>query len=126
MEINKYSMVTIGENLKYERYEVIEVDSHAIELKSVSNKSRQILLSEIKSLQVTGIKSSSGYSGTMEWGMRNPTFILPTTIWNNILTLFKRRSDIMHYIVTLSDDRKILIYCSNGSFNQRLKQIAEK
>ena len=119
-------MITIGENLKYERNEVVEVDSNAIKLKSASNKIKKILISEIKALELTGIKSNSGYSGTMEWGMRNPTFILPTTIWNNILSLFERRSDTLHYIVTISDDKKIIIYCSNGRFNQRLKQIVEK
>lgn len=119
-------MVTIGENLKYERNEVIEVDYSVIRLKSASNKTKQILISEIKTLELTGIKSSSGFTGTMEWGMKNPTFILPTTIWNNIISLFKRRNDILHYLVTLSDDKKSIIYCSDSRLNQKLKQITEK
>ncbi len=119
-------MVTIGENLKYERSEVVSVDSSIIELKGSPNKTKQIVISEIKKLEISGIKSNSGFSGTMEWGMRNPTFILPTTIWNNIISLFKRRNDTIHYKVTLSDDIKLIIYCSNGKFNQKLKQLAEK
>lgn len=119
-------MVTIGENLKYERSEVVAVDSSTIELKKPPYSTQKILISEIENLEITGIKSDSGFSGTMEWGMRNPTFILPTTIWNNIISLFKRRSDTFHYLVTLSDDKKIIIFCSNGKFNQILKQLAEK
>ena len=119
-------MVTIGENLKYERNEVVDVNNGVIQLKSAPNIKKQIRISEIKKLEVTAIKSNSGFSGTMEWGMRNPTFILPTTIWNNIISLFKRRNDIFHYLVTLSDGQKNIIYCSNGRINQKLKQIIEK
>ena len=119
-------MITIGENLKYERNEVVEVDNSAITLQGALNKTKQILISEIKTLELTGIKNNSGVSGTMEWGMRNPTFILPTTIWNNIISLFKRRNDIVHYLVTLSNGRKSIIYCSNGRLNQKLKQMIEK
>lgn len=119
-------MVTIGENLKYERSEVVSVDSRIIELKESPNKTKKIVISEIKKLEITGIRSNSGFSGTMEWGMRNPTFILPTTIWNNIISLFKRRNDILYYLVTLFDGKKSIIYCSNGRLNQKLKQIIEK
>lgn len=119
-------MVTIGENLQYPKYEVVDVNNSAIRLKSASTKTTQILISEIKKLELTGVKSNSGFSGTMEWGMRNPTFILPTTIWNNIISLFKRRNDIFHYLLTLADGKKSIIYCSSSGLNQKLKQISEK
>ena len=118
-------MVTIGENLQYERYDVIEVDNTIIKLKGRSTKTETMLISEIKALELTGSKSNSEFSGTMEWGMRNPTFILPTTIWNNIISLFKRRSDTLYYKATMSDDSKIIICSSSSEFNQKLKQIAQ-
>jgi hypothetical protein len=40
--------------------------------------------------------------------------------------LFKRRNDILHYLVTLSDGRKSIIYCSDGRLNRKLKQMIEK
>lgn len=119
-------MDTIGENLKYERFEVVALDSSTLELKKSPSKTKQINICEIKKLELTGIKSASGFSGTMEWGMRNPTFILPTTIWNNIISLFKRKNDTFFYKVTLLNDIKIIIYCSNSILNQELKQIVDK
>lgn len=52
-------MVTIGENLKYERNEVVEVDNSAIRLKSAPNKTKQILISEIKTNVLEGTANSA-------------------------------------------------------------------
>lgn len=119
-------MVTIGENLKYKRNEVVAIGESTIELQESPYETREIVIAELKQIEIAAIKSATGFTGSMEWGMRNPTFVLPTIVWNNVISLFKRRNDTFHYLVTLSDDTKIIIYSNNSKFNHRLKQLANK
>lgn len=110
-------MVTIGENLNLPRYEVEAYQKEELLLKSRSHSSMKIALHEITTVEIIGVKNNSGYSGTMEWGMKNPTFILPTNFWFAILNWFKRqRDDLVYFKVTMKDNRQLVASSNKSTF----------
>ena len=114
------AMIEIGSNLRYEKYEFQAFDGSIIKIRNSSGQTHQIDAGQVKSIEIIGIKSNSGYCGTMEWGMSNPTFILPTNFFYNIINLFKRRNDTIHIKITLKDGKEFVILGNKDLYNQLL------
>lgn len=115
-------MVTIGENLKLKKYELIELGSTALKLKSLTNEIIEIAYSDIDKVELSGIKRNTGSSGTMEWGMSNPTFLLPINFLYNLISLFRRQADTCFSKVTLLDGEKIIVL-SNRKNHEKMSNI---
>ena len=118
-------MVEIGTHLKYERFEFQTINESTLRIKNTSNKFKSIDISKIESVEIIGIKSASGYCGTMEWGMGNPTFILPTNFFYNIINLFKRKNDTVHLKVSLKNGNEFVVI-GNKDLHNRLNQLLQK
>lgn len=116
-------MITIGENLKLERFEVKGYDETEIHLINVTSGSRTLALVEILKVELLGIKNNSGYSGTMEWGMTNPTFILPVNLWNIILNWFKRQNDELYCKVTIAAGEQFVLCCSRKLYKEISRKV---
>lgn len=113
-------MIEIGENLKFERFEVKDIDNTGIILSDKSNRIKTVPFTDILNFELTGIKNNSGFCGTMEWSMSNPTFLLPANFWYNILSWFKRQDDTAYYKITASDGSQFIAYSSNKLINKEL------
>jgi len=111
-------MVEIGQNLKYPQSELLGLSKSSIKIRFASNKTLKIHFEEIAKVGIVGIKSSSGFSGTMEWGMSNPTFILPTYLFYNIINLFKRRDDDVFFKVTLKDGKIYIVRGKKSNYSE--------
>lgn len=116
-------MDQIGKNLKYEKYELLDLTHSVLKIKDSAHKNHDIAISQIQKTEVTGIKSNSGFSGTMEWGMKNPTFLLPTNFVYNIINLFKRKDDIVHIKITLNNGNEFIVLGNHHHFNQLQRAI---
>lgn len=114
-------MIEIGANLKYEKRIFQELDGSVLKLEDAAGQIHQCDLSEIDAIEIVGIKSNSGYCGTMEWGMKNPTFILPTNFFYNIINAFKRKRDPVHLKVTKKDGDEFIVI-GNKNLYIRLKR----
>ena len=118
-------MVEIGQNLKYTQSELHDFSDTSMTLRDASNKTVQIDFGEVEKVELAGIKSGSGFSGTMEWGMGNPTFLLPTNLFYNIINLFKRRDDDVYFKVLLKDGKIFLVRSKKSNFSA-IQQSIEK
>lgn len=114
-------MEEIGKNIKYEKFELLDLTNSILKIKNASHKVKDVDLSQIQKTEITGVKSNSGFSGTMEWGMKNPTFILPTNFIYNIFNLFKRKNDIVHIKITLKDDYEFVVLGTQHYYNELQK-----
>lgn len=85
-------------------------------IKSVSQQIQQIDISQIQEIEIVGVKSNSGFCGTMEWGMSNPTFILPTNFIYNIINFFKRKKDVILIKVALKDGEEFIVLGNHNHF----------
>ena len=101
-------MIEIGQNLQYEKLELKALTSTMLKLRDASRRFHEIEVLEIKEIEIAGVKSNSGFCGSMEWGMSNPTFILPTNLFYNIFNVFKRKNDVIHIKVALKDGKKFI------------------
>ncbi len=110
-------MVTIGENLKLERYTVLALDDDIVRIKT-SVGPKAVSLSDITEIELIGIKNNSGYSGTMEWWMKNPTFLLPTHLWFSILNWFKRQEDDVYFKMVLHNSEQFVVFSSKKMYKQ--------
>ncbi|BHH84935.1 hypothetical protein [Desulforhopalus sp. 52FAK] len=111
-------MITIGENLKFTRFDVMEFDSSEIKLVSQSNELKTVATSEVTKVELIGVKNNSGYSGTMEWGMKNPTFLLPTNFCYTILNWFKRQEDDVYYKMTMVGEEPFVVHSSKKIYKE--------
>ena len=111
-------MIEIGENLKFDRFEVKKFDENEIKLTSTSNAIKTVHVCDILRIELTGIKNSSGYCGTMEWGMGNPTFILPINFWYNIINWFKRQDDLVYYKVTVVEGDQFVVFSDKKIYKE--------
>lgn len=110
-------MITIGENLDYPQFQLHEIDNTSVTLTNLSGEARKIPLTEITNLELVGIKSGSGYCGSMEWGMKNPTFLLPTNFFYNIINSFRRKNDTVFYKMLLTNEDTYLIRSGKKSYD---------
>ncbi len=117
-------MDEIGKNLKYEKFELHELTNSSFQIKNVSQQIQRIDISKLDKIEIVGVKSNSGFCGSMEWGMSNPTVILPTNFFYNIINLFKRKSDIVHIKVSLKDGKEFIVLGNQNHFNKLQKLIA--
>jgi len=111
-------MITIGEHLRLDRFEVTHYDNSVLELQSVTNEVKRVAFEYIVKVELIGVKNNSGYSGTMEWGMKNPTFILPTNFWFAILNWFKRQDDDVYYKMTMAGKEQFVVYSSKKRYKE--------
>lgn len=118
-------MDEIGKNLKHEKFELHELTSSSLHIKDISQRIQAIDISQIKEIEIIGIISNSGFCGTMEWGMSNPTFILPTNFIYNIINLFKRKNDTVHIKVSLKDGKKFIALGNKNHFNKLQKLLTK-
>lgn len=102
-------MIEIGKNLKYEKLEFVELADSTLLLKNASHKIQNIDIDQIKNIELVGVKSNTGYCGTLESGMSNPTFILPTNFFYNIINVFKRKNDTVHIKVDLKNGSEFIV-----------------
>ena len=116
-------MIEIGQNLKYPLYDLQEIAHNSITITNVSQGTQVVEFSSIEGVELAGIKSNSGFSGTMEWGMKNPTFLLPTNFFYNIINLFKRRDDIIYFKLMMNDGKIFLVKSNMSSFHSVQKRI---
>lgn len=110
-------MVIIGENLKLQRYSVTVLGEDSLRLNSGAGF-KTVPLSDIVEIELIGIKNNSGYSGTMEWGMKNPTFILPINFWFSILNWFKRQEDDIYFKMVLHNSEQFVVFSSKKLYKQ--------
>jgi hypothetical protein len=115
-------MTKIGDNLAFARLKATELTDTGIVLIDASGESRTIPLSEITAIALVGVKSASGFCGTMEWGMTNPTLILPVNLWNIIRNVVKRRQDVHHYKLTLAGGEEIIVICE-GAIRREISRL---
>ena len=113
-------MVTIGENLDLQRYELKGFDGRELQLHSPGYQHRKIAINDVEKVELVGIKNNSGYSGTMEWGMKNPTFLLPTNFWFAILNWFKRSGDDLYFFKVSLKSGEQVIACSGKKFYKEI------
>ena len=111
-------MITIGENLKLDRFDVREFDASVIKLVSQSKELKTVVTSEITKVELIGVKNNSGYSGTMEWGMKNPTFLLPTNFCYAIINWFKRQEDDVYYKITMAGEDQFVVFSSKKIYKE--------
>lgn len=116
-------MDEIGKNLKYERFELHALSSSTLEIRNGSQQIQQVNIGQIKEIEISGVISGSGFCGTMEWGMGNPTFILPTNLFYNIINFFKRKKDIVHIKVALKDGKEFVVVGNQNHFTMLQKSI---
>ena len=109
-------MIEIGKNLKYEQFLFHELGELSLKLKNRSNLIVEVKISDIDQVELVGVKSNSEFRGTMDWGMSNPTFILPTTICYNIFRLFKnKKKEVALYRITLNDGKTYIVHTPSDS-----------
>lgn len=108
--------VEIGKNLKYERLKLIELTDNFIKIQDSSGQIKQIYISEIRKVEIAGVKSNSGFCGSMEWSMSNPTFLLPTNLFYNIINSFKRKKDIIHIKVEFKNSEPVILIGAQNHF----------
>ncbi len=111
-------MIEIGKNLKYEKLEYVDLTDSSLKLRDASGRIREVALDQVRQTEITGVKSASGFCGTSEWGMSNPTFILPSNFIFNILNAFKRRKDLVHIKVTLKNGSEFIVLGSHGLYEK--------
>lgn len=117
-------MVMIGENLRLERCTVTAIDDDTLRLKTSNSGFKVVALSDIAEIELIGIKNNSGYSGTMEWGMKNPTFLLPTNLWFSVLNWFKRQEDDVYFKVALNNSEQFVVFSSKKFYKQIKSRVA--
>ncbi len=114
-------MIEIGKNLKYEKLAFVQLSGAVLQLRDASDQLRDIALDQILHAEITGVKSASGYSGTSEWGMSNPTFLLPTNFIFNIINAFKRRKDLVHIKLSLKNGEEFIVLGSYDLYDKLKK-----
>ena len=118
-------MIEIGQNLQHPLYDLQGLTKDSMRIRNSSAKTSEVALAEIKKIELAGIQSNSGFSGTMEWGMRNPTFLLPTNLLYNIINLFKRRDDTVYFKVIMNDESVFMVRGKKSSFSEIQKLITK-
>lgn len=116
-------MIEIGKNLQYEKLEFVDLSDSTLYLRDASKNSKTIERDQIHHVEISGVKSASGFCGTAEWGMSNPSFLLPTNFVFNILNLFKRKKDLVHIKVVLKDGCTFIVL---GSYELYTKLHRER
>ncbi len=102
-------MVEIGKNLQYERFLLEDLTDSLLTLKDGAQNLHRIDVPQIKEIELVGVVSNSGFCGSMEWGMGNPTFLLPTNLFYNIFNVFKRRNDPVHIKIVMRNGREFIV-----------------
>ena len=115
----------IGNNLKYERLKIIELNDNFIRIQDSSDQIQQIDISEIRKVEIAGVKSNSGFCGSMEWSMSNPTFLLPTNLFYNIINSFKRKKDTIHIKVEFTNGKPVIVIGTQNHF-LKLQSLTKK
>lgn len=118
-------MIEIGQNLKYEKFKLETLTGTTLKIKDAYRKDHQIDVFHIKEIEIVGVKSNSGFCGSMEWGMGNPTFILPTNFFYNIFNSFKRKNDVIHMKVALKDGKEFIAIGTYHYYN-KLQKLLKK
>lgn len=111
-------MIEIGKNLKYEKFGFVELTDSSLRLRDASDRLKEVPLDRIQHAEITGVKSASGFCGTQEWGMSNPTFMLPTNFIFNILNAFRRRRDLVHIKLTLQEGDEFIVLGSHDLYDK--------
>lgn len=112
-------MIEIGENLKYKHFQFHKLEDRTLFLKDSFGNVIDLKIQEVDSVKIAGINKNSEFSGTMDWGMRNPTVLLPTNFFYNIINLFrKRKNEVVLYSILLKDGKRYIVHTpSNHGIN---------
>lgn len=110
--------VEIGKNLQYEKVKLVSMTDTHIKIENASKQNHQINIADVNEIEIVGIKRSSGFCGTSEWGMSNPTFLLPTNFFYNIISLFKRNNDIVHIRLGFKTGNGIILLGTQQDYNE--------
>ena len=115
-------MIEIGENLKLKQFQLRNIGEKILELGDYSGKIVTVNIQDIVKIEISGISKNSEFRGTMDWGMSNPTVILPTTIIYNIISLFKnKRKEIVLHKFTLLGGLQYIVYCDREGSDRLLR-----
>ncbi len=101
--------IEIGKNLKFEKLAFVALTDRILQLRDASDRLKEIPLEQIQRVDIIGVKSASGFCGTSEWGMSNPTFLLPINFIFNLRNIFKRKKDCIHIKVMLKDGSEFIV-----------------
>lgn len=118
-------MMEIGKNLQYEKFALESLSDSILAIKSASHHIQEIDVTEIDQVEIVGIARNSGVCGSMEYGMTNPTFLLPTNFLLNILSAFKKRNDTVHIKVSLQGAKEFIVLGDQTSF-KTLQKLTSK
>lgn len=111
-------MIEIGKNLKYPKLEFVTLTQSHLQLRDASRREKNIPLDQIVDTEITGVKKASEFSGSAEFGMSNPTFLLPTNFVFNLINLFKRKNDLVHIKVTLQNGEEFIVLGSHDLYRK--------
>ncbi len=94
-------MIEIGKNLKFKHFRLHKIEENGLKLIDSEKNVEVVDKKDIKHVEIVGINKNSEFRGTMDWGMRNPTFLLPTNLFYNLLSVFKNKNKgvVLHKIL---------------------------
>ncbi|THB72315.1 MAG: hypothetical protein D6B25_17000 [Desulfobulbaceae bacterium] len=101
-------------------------DSQGFRIEGAGDESEPLLpYSHLNDIEIQGIKRHGEYSGSMEWGMANPTFIQPVNFWLIIFNYFTKKKDIVYFKASFTDQKYFVGSCQRARFNQ-LKRLIKR
>lgn len=87
-----------------------QVDELAITFLSneTDNVKGSVKLSDIEDVQILKVNNPSDFCSTMDYGMTNPTFLLPTNVIIRIIQFFQKKKKLVVFQISLKDKRTII------------------
>ena len=104
-------MIEIGKNLKFKHFRLLEIEETKLNLIDSKKNAVVVYKKDIEHVEIVGINKNSEFRGTMDWGMRNPTFLLPTNLFYNLLSVFKdKNKEVVLHKIQLKDCEKYIVH----------------